>query len=64
MLGSGVLPTGVTEYKSPTGIVWILGRIYCTGTSEDYARVHTLQDQISLVPLSQYGKSYTPRMVA
>jgi hypothetical protein len=24
---SGTLPTGVTEYKSPTGIVWLLGRI-------------------------------------
>ena len=29
---SGALPAGVTEYKSPTGIVWLLGRIYCTGT--------------------------------
>ena len=29
---SGTLPAGVTEYKSPTGIVWIIGRIYCTGT--------------------------------
>ncbi len=33
---SGPLPTGVTEYKSPTGMVWVLGRIYCTGTPEDY----------------------------
>ena len=57
---SGALPAGVTEYKSPTGIVWMLGRIYCTGTPEDYAKVHALQDQISLVPLSQYGKPYTP----
>ena len=57
---SGALPAGVTEYKSPTGIVWLLGRIYCTGTPEDYAKVHALQDQISLVPLSQYGKPYTP----
>ena len=32
----GTLPKGVTEYKSPTGIVWLLGRIYCTGTPEDY----------------------------
>jgi hypothetical protein len=56
----GTLPAGVTEYKSPTGIVWILGRIYCTGTPEDYAAVHKLQDEISLVPLSSYGKPYTP----
>ncbi|MGB8741875.1 MAG: DUF1254 domain-containing protein [Xanthobacteraceae bacterium] len=56
----GALPTGVKEYKSPTNIVWILGRIYCTGTPEDYAAVHALQDQFTLVPLSAYGKSYTP----
>ena len=29
---TGTLPAGVTEYKSPTGMVWLLGRIYCTGT--------------------------------
>ena len=57
---SGVLPAGVTEYKSPTGIIWLLGRIYCTGTPEDYAKVHALQDKVSLVPLSQYGRPYTP----
>ncbi len=56
----GKLPEGVKEYKSPTSIVWLLGRIYCTGTPEDYAAVHKLQDEISLVPLSSYGKPYTP----
>lgn len=57
---SGALPPGVKEYKSPTSLVWILGRIYCTGTPEDYAAVHALQDQFQLVPLSAYGKSYKP----
>ena len=57
---SGTLPAGVTEYKSPTSMVWLLGRIYCTGTPADYAAVHALQDKISLVPLSSYGKPYTP----
>jgi hypothetical protein len=57
---NGPLPKGVTHYKSPTGMVWILGRIYCTGTSEDYAAVHALQDQCSLFPLSAYGRPYTP----
>ena len=32
---SGALPAGVTEYKAPTGVVWLVGRIYCTGTAED-----------------------------
>lgn len=56
----GTLPPGVKEYKSPTSIVWLLGRIYCTGTPEDYAEVHKLQDQFKLVPLSSYGKPYSP----
>jgi hypothetical protein len=55
----GSVPRGVTEYKSPTNIVWILGRIYCTGSPDDYAAVHALQDQFTLVPLSSYGKPYT-----
>jgi hypothetical protein len=50
----------VKEFKSPTSLVWLLGRIYCTGTPEDYKAVHALQDQLKLVPLSSYGKDYTP----
>lgn len=57
---SGTLPAGVVEYKSPTALVWLLGRIYCTGTPQDYAAVHALQDQCKLVPLSSWGKDYTP----
>ena len=57
---SGALPQGVTQVKSPTGMVWILGRIYSTGTPEDYQAVHALQDKFSVVPLSAYGKPYTP----
>jgi len=57
---TGTLPAGVTEYKSPTGMVWILGRIYSTGTKEDYEAVHALQDQVSVVPLSAYAKPYQP----
>ncbi len=57
---SGALPEGVKEVKSPTALVWILGRVYCTGTREDYQAVHQLQDQFTAVPLSSYGKPYTP----
>ncbi|MGY3611183.1 MULTISPECIES: DUF1254 domain-containing protein, partial [unclassified Bradyrhizobium] len=57
---SGALPSGVKELKSPTNIVWLIGRLYCTGTPEDYAAVHALQDQLKMVPLSSYGKEYTP----
>jgi hypothetical protein len=57
---TGKLPAGVAEYKSPTAIVWILGRIYCTGTPEDYKAVHAMQDACTLTPLSARGKPYTP----
>jgi hypothetical protein len=57
---TGTLPAGVTEYKSPTGMVWLLGRIYCDGSPADYKAVHAAQDQISLVPLSAYGTPYKP----
>ena len=57
---SGELPKGVTEYKSPTSLVWLLGRIYSTGTPQDYKEVHALQDKITAVPLSSWGKPYTP----
>jgi len=56
---TGTLPAGVNEYKSATGMVWLLGRIYCTGTPEDYKAVHALQDKMTAVALSAYGKPYT-----
>ena len=46
----GDLPEGVKELKSPTGMVWIIIRTYCTGTPEDYKAVHALQDKYKLVP--------------
>ena len=57
---TGTLPAGVKEYKSPTAIVWLLGRIYCIGTPDDYKAVHAAQDKISIVPLSAWGKRYEP----
>src|SRR5262249_19280241 len=54
----GDVPVGVKELKSPTNMVWIIGRTYCTGTSDDYKAVHAIQAKYSLVPLNAYG--YTP----
>ena len=56
----GKVPVGVTEYRSPTNLVWILGRTYCSGAPRDYKAVHKIQAKYSLVPLSAYGESYTP----
>jgi DNA sulfur modification protein DndE len=54
----GELPDGVKALKSPTNMVWIIGRTYCTGTPEDYQAVHAIQDKYSLTPLSAWGKQY------
>jgi hypothetical protein len=56
----GELPAGVEELRSRTNLAWIIGRTYCTGTPEDYAAVHAIQDQYKLVPLASYGQPYTP----
>ncbi len=57
---SGKVPAGVKQLKAPTNLVWIIGRTYCAGTPEDYQAVHAIQDKYSVVPLSAYGKPYTP----
>jgi hypothetical protein len=56
---SGTLPSGVREVKSPTSINWMIGRIYSDGTKADFDAVHKLQDAMTAVPLSMYGKAYT-----
>lgn len=56
----GNVPQGMKQIKSPTNLVWILGRTYSTGTLGDYAAVHAIQDQYKLTPLSEYGKEYSP----
>lgn len=55
----GQLPKEVKELKSPTNMVWIIGRTQTNGKS-DYAAVNTIQDQYKLTPLNSFGKHYTP----
>jgi hypothetical protein len=55
----GQLPKGVDLVRSPTSTVWMLGRTQTNGKA-DYAAVHTFQDGLKAVPLSHYGKPYTP----
>ncbi|HEX4050834.1 MAG TPA: DUF1254 domain-containing protein [Steroidobacteraceae bacterium] len=56
---SGTLPPDLPSLKSPSNMVWILGRTQTNGP-EDYSSVHAVQDAYTLVPLSMFGKSYTP----
>jgi hypothetical protein len=58
----GSLPENMATLKvikSPTSLVWIIGRTQTNG-KEDYAAVNAIQDQYKLTPLSAWGKPYTP----
>jgi hypothetical protein len=55
---TGTLPKGLQELKSPTNMVWIIGRTQTNGP-KDYAAVHAIQKEYKLVPLSAFGKPYT-----
>lgn len=55
----GTVPKGMTHISFPTRYMVILGRTYALNTPEDLAKVHALQAQYNVMPLSAYGKPYT-----
>jgi DNA sulfur modification protein DndE len=55
----GIVPEGTTQIKSPTNLVWIIGRTQTNGPA-DYDAVHKIQEQYALTPLSSFGKPYQP----
>ncbi len=55
----GTLPGGVTKIQSPTELVWIIGRIQANA-ADDFSAVNEIQKQLTLTPLSSFGKSYQP----
>ena len=56
---TGTLPVGVQQLKSPTNMVWLIGRTQTNGP-KDYVAVRAIQKQYKLTPLSAFGKPYTP----
>lgn len=58
----GSLPSNVQEVKSPTNYVWIIGRTEVKG-EQDYDKVHEQQNNYKLIPLSAWGKDYSPPKV-
>lgn len=54
----GTVPAGMTQISFPTRYMVIVGRTYAQGTKKDLAKVHTLQAQYQVRPLSAYGKPY------
>jgi hypothetical protein len=55
----GHLPAGIEEYRSPTAGGLLIGRTQTNGVA-DYAAVRKFQNGMKAVPLSAYGKAYTP----
>lgn len=55
----GTLPSGTTQLRSPTGIVWIIGRAYSSGDAADLAKVHAFQDGLKLSKLTAYHAQQT-----
>jgi hypothetical protein len=55
----GTLPAGLKELRSPTNMVWLIGRTQTNG-KEDYEAVHAIQRKYRLTPLGAWGTDYTP----
>jgi len=58
----GKLPSGVTRVGCPTPTGLILGRWF-VASEKDVAAVNTIQRQVTMTPLSNFGKPYTPPKV-
>lgn len=59
---NGKLPKGVIRIDSPTPTHFIIGRIFVADL-KDVPAVNKLQKQVTMTPLSSYGKKYTPPKV-
>jgi hypothetical protein len=59
---TGRLPDAVTRVDCPTPTGFIIGRTFVASES-DVAAVNELQKQVTMTPLSRFGKSYDPPKV-
>ena len=56
---TGKLPDGVIRVDTPTPTGFIIGRWF-VASEKDVAAVNTIQRQVTMTPLSSFGKAYTP----
>ncbi len=56
---NGEVPKGMQQVKSPTDLVWMLGRTQVNSAQDGATVVKKIQEGYKLVPLSAYGKTYT-----
>jgi hypothetical protein len=54
----GTVPEGMTHISFPTRYMVILGRTYALDNKKDLDKVHALQAQYKVRPLSAYGKPF------
>lgn len=54
---TGKLPAGIKEVKSPTDLVWVIGRIQVNSPADGKDFVAPLQDGLTLTPLSKWNKN-------
>ena len=59
---AGKLPEDVIRVDTPTSTGFIIGRWF-VASEKDVTAVNALQKQVTMTPLSKYGKSYTPPKV-
>lgn len=60
---TGSVPAGATRIDAPTPYVWIIGRTKTDGPA-DYDAVHKIQAALKITPLSEWGKTASPRGAA
>lgn len=59
---TGTIPEGMEEIKSPTNLVWMIGRVQVNSPEDGRKVVVPLERQIKLTPLAAYGKPYKAPM--
>ncbi len=57
---NGPVPSGMTQIKSPTDLVWIIGRTQVNSETDGKEVVWKLQDGYKLTPFSKWGTNYVP----
>lgn len=55
----GEVPEGMNHIKSPTSLVWLLGRTQVNSKEDGATVVRAIQDGYKLVPQDAFGKAYT-----
>src|SRR5664279_153211 len=56
---TGNIPAGMLEIKSPTNMVWLLGRIQVNSEADGTKVVVPLERKINITPLTSWGKPYS-----